>query len=70
MESTVGKSIFQSKTMWVNWAVFLLSCAVLVLEAVSQGTIELPVQADGALVALVLSMANVFLRYLTTEPVR
>lgn len=65
----MGKSALKSKTLWVNWTIFVLTCVVLILDAVTNGAVTLPVQVDGAVIALVLSLLNVVLRYLTTEPI-
>jgi uncharacterized membrane protein len=57
----IGKSIFKSKTVWVN-------VIGLVIMLTSQGVLtKLGISVQ--LQATVLSVANVILRYITTEPV-
>lgn len=65
----MAKPWYQSKTLWVNWLVAVLSAGVILLDAVAADQLPLPVTPDAAMVALALGVVNLVLRYLTDQPI-
>lgn len=63
-----AKSIQQSKTVWINGIVLLVSIGILILQAVQGGNLPLWFDVDPELVALGLALLNIILRFVTRQP--
>ena len=63
------KHWYESKTLWVNIAVFVLSAALVVLNAMSEGKLAAPFTVDAGFIGMAITIINMALRLITTQPV-
>lgn len=67
-----AKPASKSKTVWVNAVIFVLSVTLILVESIQAGTLDPTVIGlfdDPKLWALVLSVVNLALRYVTKQPI-
>ena len=65
---TTPKAWWQSKTVWINLAAFLLGLIAYILNGVQTGEVQLDLDADT--VAMILGVIGLVMRFLTTRAVR
>lgn len=63
-----AKRWYESRTVWVNGLVLALTLLIYVLNGVTNGELSLPVSPE--LVAMGLGIANLLLRFATSQPVK
>lgn len=59
---------YESRTLWVNAIILILTVAVYVLEGITAGEIDIPL--DPEVVVVFVTVANAVLRLLTRQPLR
>lgn len=62
------KSWYESRTLWVNAIILIITVAVYVLEGITAGEIDIPL--DPEVVVVFVTVANAVLRLLTRQPLR
>lgn len=65
-----SKPFWESKTVWTNVIVAILMALVFIGEGITSGELNLPIEADGAVIVFLVNAANVALRMITKQPIR
>lgn len=65
-----AKPWYESKTLWVNIVVMVLSVALFVLQGISDGALVLPFEVSPELIIFLIGLLNAGLRLFTVQPVK
>lgn len=63
------KPAWQSKTIWLNGAVFVLALAIYIVRGIQAGEFSAWISVDQETIAMVLTLLNLILRFVTTQPI-
>ncbi len=65
----IPKPWYQSRTVWINVIVSVLVSLAFVLEGMTAGDLQTPVEVNPELAVLLLGVLNVILRFVTSKPI-